>query len=285
MISAAARPMPLLEPVMTATWPERSKGFCMALACLPVLYVNLLPRPRCAPRVAAIIVPELERQQQGRQWERNDPGRRAIRPACAGTRRSRWRRCRRCSMPSPRSGRAKPALEYRDRKISYAELRAGVDAVASGLMDLGVGPGTSVALYLPNTPYHPLSFFAALKAGGRHRAPLPARCRAGARLQARRTPARASWSPPTSASWLLLAQKLQRDGLVDHLIVGDDTAFGPSAIPTTPIADGAAPSCASTSCARRAPSGCRGNGRRSTSRTSRCCNTPAAPRASPRAPC
>ena len=112
-------------------------------------------------------------------------------------------------MPSPRSGRAKPALEYRDRKTTYAELRAGVDAVASGLMDLGVGPGTSVALYLPNTPYHPLSFFAALKAGGRHRAPLPARCRAGAGLQAAGTPARASWSPPTSASWLLLAQKLQ----------------------------------------------------------------------------
>ena len=37
---------------------------------------------------------------------------------------------------------------------------------------------------------------------------------------------------------LLLAQKLQADGLVDHLIVGDDTAFGPSAIPTTPIPDG-----------------------------------------------
>ena len=32
----------------------------------------------------------------------------------------------------------------------------------------------------------------------------------------------------------LLAQKLHRDGLIDHLIVGDDTAFGPSAIPTTP---------------------------------------------------
>ena len=71
---------------------------------------------------------------------------------------------------------AKPALEYRDRKTSYAELRAGVEAVASGLMDLGVGPGTAVALYLPNTPYHPISFFAALKAGGRivHLSPLDA---------------------------------------------------------------------------------------------------------------
>ena len=57
---------------------------------------------------------------------------------------------------------AKPALEYRDRKTSFAELRSGVEAVASGLMELDVGLGTSVALYLPNTPYHPLSFFGIL---------------------------------------------------------------------------------------------------------------------------
>ena len=30
MISAAERPMPRLEPVMTATWPVRSNGFFMA---------------------------------------------------------------------------------------------------------------------------------------------------------------------------------------------------------------------------------------------------------------
>ena len=34
----------------------------------------------------------------------------------------------------------KPALEYRDRKTTFAELRAAVDAVASGLMDLGANP-------------------------------------------------------------------------------------------------------------------------------------------------
>jgi hypothetical protein len=27
MISAAERPMPRLEPVMTATWPDKSNGF------------------------------------------------------------------------------------------------------------------------------------------------------------------------------------------------------------------------------------------------------------------
>ncbi len=130
----------------------------------------------------------------------------------------------------------KPALEYRDRKTSYAELRAGVEAAASGLMDLGVGPGTSVALYLPNTPYHPLSFFAALKAGGRlvHLSPLDAERELAHKL----ADSGARILITTNVGFmLLLAQKLQRDGLVDHLIVGDDTAFGPSAIPTTPIED------------------------------------------------
>src|SRR5262245_38737481 len=59
----------------------------------------------------------------------------------------------------------KTALEYRDQRTTYTELRAEVDAVASGLMDLGVKPGTAVALYLPNTPYHPFFFFAVLKCG------------------------------------------------------------------------------------------------------------------------
>src|SRR6185295_12263004 len=114
---------------------------------------------------------------------------------------------------------------------------AGVEAAASGLMDLGVGPGTSVALYLPNTPYHPLSFFAVLKAGGRlvHLSPLDAERELAHKL----ADSGARILVTTNVGFmLLLAQKLQRDGLVDHLIVGDDTAFGPSAIPTTPITDG-----------------------------------------------
>src|SRR5690606_7029824 len=55
-----------------------------------------------------------------------------------------------------------PALEYRDRTVSYAELRAAVDSLASSFLDIGVRPGTAVALYLPNTPYHPIAFFAVL---------------------------------------------------------------------------------------------------------------------------
>ena len=32
IVSAMERPMPRLDPVMTATWPVRSKGFCMTPA-------------------------------------------------------------------------------------------------------------------------------------------------------------------------------------------------------------------------------------------------------------
>ena len=131
---------------------------------------------------------------------------------------------------------AKPALEYRDRKTTYAELRAGVEAVASGLMDLGVGPGKAVALYLPNTPIHPLAFFGTLEAGGRivHLSPLDAERELAFKLK----DSGARILITTNIGFMaLLANKLASDGLVDHLIVADDTAYGPSAIPTTPIAD------------------------------------------------
>src|SRR5262245_30855407 len=68
------------------------------------------------------------------------------------------------------------AIEYRDHCISYAELGRTSDALAAALIGLGVKSDVSVALYLPNTPYHPYFFFAVLKAGGRvvHLSPLGA---------------------------------------------------------------------------------------------------------------
>jgi len=42
-----------------------------------------------------------------------------------------------------------------------------VDRAAKGLQQLGVGPGVQVGLFLPNTPFYPICFFAILKAGGR----------------------------------------------------------------------------------------------------------------------
>jgi len=130
----------------------------------------------------------------------------------------------------------KPALEYRDRTTSFAELRTAVESAASGLMGLGVGPGTAVALYLPNTPYHPVSFFAALKAGARvvHLSPLDAERELAFKLKDSGARILITTNIGALAS---MAEKLKAQGLIDQLIVGDDGAFGPSAIPITPITE------------------------------------------------
>ncbi|WP_235035436.1 AMP-binding protein [Roseomonas sp. 18066] len=60
----------------------------------------------------------------------------------------------------------KPALVYRDRSVSFLALRAMADRIAAGLIADGLQPGERVALYLPNTPWHPACFFAVLRAGG-----------------------------------------------------------------------------------------------------------------------
>jgi long-chain acyl-CoA synthetase len=132
----------------------------------------------------------------------------------------------------------KKALEYRDRRTSYAELRAAVEVAASGFMGLGVGRDSTVALYLPNTPYHPVAFFAALKCGARvvHLSPLDAERELAFKLK----DAGAHVLVTTNVGFMaLLAQKLKNDGLVEHVVVGDDTAFGVPAIPTTAMPDGA----------------------------------------------
>ena len=59
-----------------------------------------------------------------------------------------------------------PALDFAGRVISYRELDGLADRMASGLQDLGVGPGVHVGIYLPNTPHYFIAFFGILKAGG-----------------------------------------------------------------------------------------------------------------------
>ena len=69
---------------------------------------------------------------------------------------------------------ARPALEFRDRPISYSELEALVETAASAFLRAGYGKNSSVALFLGNSPDHPVNFFGALKAGARvvHLSPL-----------------------------------------------------------------------------------------------------------------
>ncbi len=71
-----------------------------------------------------------------------------------------------------------PAIDFRGRTISYAELGRRVAQAARGLAALGIKRGDAVALLLPNTPVHPIAFFAVVTLGARvvHLTPLdPAR--------------------------------------------------------------------------------------------------------------
>ena len=61
---------------------------------------------------------------------------------------------------------AKPALDFMNKRLSYAELDALASRAAAGFQKLGVKPGVHVGLYLPNTPHYVIAFFGVLKAGG-----------------------------------------------------------------------------------------------------------------------
>jgi long-chain acyl-CoA synthetase len=60
----------------------------------------------------------------------------------------------------------KAALDFMNKRISYAELDALANRAAKGFQKLGVKPGVHVGLYLPNTPHYVIAFFGVLKAGG-----------------------------------------------------------------------------------------------------------------------
>lgn len=57
------------------------------------------------------------------------------------------------------------AVDFIGRRWTYGELGRLVDRAARGLQDLGLKPGDRFGLCLPNTPYFPILYFAALKVG------------------------------------------------------------------------------------------------------------------------
>jgi len=129
------------------------------------------------------------------------------------------------------------AIDYRDHLISYPELGRSVDRFAAALLArASVGPGTPIALYLPNSPYHPIAFFGSAKAGARlaQLSPLDAERElihkledSGARILVTTN------LPPL----LPMALRLLEGGKIDLLIVGEDEVWGPAAVPHVEIPD------------------------------------------------
>jgi long-chain acyl-CoA synthetase len=129
---------------------------------------------------------------------------------------------------------ARPAIEFRDRAISYAELEAMVEVAAAAFLRAGYGQNTSVALFLGNLPDHPVNFFGALKAGARvvHLSPLD-----GERALSHKLSDSGARILITSdlAALLPTALKFLEKGLLDRLIVCEDDHWGAVGNPHTPI--------------------------------------------------
>src|SRR3954470_24999360 len=131
---------------------------------------------------------------------------------------------------------ARTAIEFRDRPISYAELEDWVETAASAFLRAGAGKNTSVALFLGNSPDHPVNFFGALKAGARvvHLSPLDGEIAlahklsdSGARILV----------TSNLAALLPTALKFLAKGLLDRLVVCEDDAWGKVNTPQTALPD------------------------------------------------
>ena len=131
---------------------------------------------------------------------------------------------------------ARPAIEFRDRAIGYVELESKVEVAAASLLRAGYGRNHSVALFLGNSPDHPVNFFGALKAGARvvHLSPLD-----GERALSHKLSDSGARILVTSdlAALLPMALKFLEKGLLDRVIVCEDDHWGAVGNPHTPIPD------------------------------------------------
>jgi long-chain acyl-CoA synthetase len=127
-------------------------------------------------------------------------------------------------------------IEFRDRPISYTELEAMVDIAASAFLRAGYGKGASVALFLGNTPDHPVNFFGALKAGARvaHLSPLDGEIALSHKLSDSGSRVLVT---SNLAALLPTALKFLEKGLIDRLIVCEDDHWGAVGTKQTPLPD------------------------------------------------
>jgi len=126
------------------------------------------------------------------------------------------------------------ALEFRERPISYSELGAMVEVAAAAFLRSGYGKSTSVALFLGNTPDHPVNFFGALKAGARiaHLSPLDGEIALSHKLTDSGSRVLVT---SNLAALLPTALKFLERGLIDRLIVCEDDHWGKVGTKQTPI--------------------------------------------------
>ncbi len=133
------------------------------------------------------------------------------------------------------------AFSFRGRITSYTDLKSAVDRCARAFMAAGLAKGARVALYLPNTLYHPIAFFGAVKAGLTivHLSPLDG----DLVLRHKLTDSGARVIVTTNIGDMAVkAASLIGAGVVDRVIVGEDAALGVSELAgPMPTDDGVTP--------------------------------------------
>lgn len=59
-----------------------------------------------------------------------------------------------------------PCLQFLGKTFKYQDINKLVHQVAKGFQDLGVRQGTRIGIFMPNTPYYVIFYYAILKVGG-----------------------------------------------------------------------------------------------------------------------
>jgi long-chain acyl-CoA synthetase len=110
---------------------------------------------------------------------------------------------------------SRTAIRFGGDSLTFAELADRAQRFANGLHDLGIGPGRTVALYLPNSPTHPVAFFGALIAGAQvvHLSPLD-----GPRVLAHKLADSGARTIVTTTPLHDNARRLRGDGLLDTML-------------------------------------------------------------------
>ncbi len=132
---------------------------------------------------------------------------------------------------------AGPALEFRGATVSYDTLAREVERLASGLAAAGVKRGDNVALLLPNTPYHPIAFFALTRLGARvvHISALDARREILHKVKATGARRLITTNLP---GFLPHGLEMIEAGVVDEVLVGDDARWGTGDVAPQPMPEG-----------------------------------------------
>ena len=130
---------------------------------------------------------------------------------------------------------SKPVLAYRGREVGCDTLRTAVDRLAAGLLAQGIGPGQTVAMLMPNTPWHPVCFLALMRLGARAVMLSPADAARALQHKLADSGARVLLTTDMPGT-IGIARRLIEAGALDRALVGPDARWGGDA-PAVPHPD------------------------------------------------